>query len=119
MSQVQVEVKVKILRVHPAERGVDVLFYTDSYPQGLERHVTIYPVPMPTGAALKAYLLSYANTEWFAHVQRQSARTRPDCESEMAELATLVGVEISTVKMVDFTPKIEEPALDAGGVTTL
>ena len=100
--------KYKIVEVHPQQHSIVVRFYTDRITERMIavqtdlatntvlRARTDYnidlPVPAPVGTALDAFILSRAPREWLA---TQEAVLDPEVDTSLSALQSLVGVEKS------------------------
>ena len=98
--------KYKIVEVHPQQHSIVVRFYTDritermlavqtdSATDTVLRARTDYsidlPVPAPDGTALDALIISRAPREWLA---TQEAVLNPEVDTSLSALQSLVGVE--------------------------
>jgi hypothetical protein len=98
--------RYKIIEVHPQEHSIVVRFYTDLVNEAalavdvlngvIRRCRTDYninlPVPAPQGEELEAFITKHAPTEWLA---TQEALLNPNEDTSMSSLMPLVGVEKS------------------------
>lgn len=98
--------KYKIVEVHPQQHSIVVRFYTDTVTEhmlavqtdtvtgSILRARTDYnidlPIPAPVGEALDAFIYARAPRDWLAI---QEAVLNPEVDTSMTNLSAMLGVE--------------------------
>lgn len=102
------DIKFKILAVHPENRSITVHYYTDIFSQGNILNVTIWPDPLPTGKELTDYILLQAPLAWLITKSKLIIET-PDMSEFASKIDQEHSVEIDLpTELLSETPSIED-----------
>lgn len=100
------DIKFKILAVHPEFRSVTVHYSTDIFTEGTTLNVTIWPDPLPTGQELTDYILAQAPIAWLITKSKIMLET-PD----MSEFASKINLEHSVEIDMPTEPVTDVPSV--------
>ena len=116
-------IKYKIVEVDTNQHSIVVRFYTDKITEDLlatdvldgviRRCRTDYsidlPIPAPVGAALSDFILARAPKDW---LENQEKIADPTVDTSMTDLASLIGVEVSTTLTPILTPVVPQISVE-------